>query len=146
MKEDYLISIIGTQTIEGESEKTEFTTTGTYKVDGKNKYILYKEYNNAAIKDGTLSTLNIYDDRVVSLVRDDAQDASLVIEKGKRHMCNYNTTLGALTLGVYTSKFNSTLGNNGGKLDIEYSLDLNCDISSVNKLQIEVKKIMEDNK
>lgn len=143
-KEDYIISIIGIQTINGQSEKTEFTTTGKYKNSGKNKVIEYREYDNSAVKYGSIASLNVCDGKIVTLTRDDVDEASMVLEKGKRHLCNYNTMIGSITLGVFTNKLTSSLGDDGGTLDVEYSLDLNCDISSEHKLTVNVRKKTED--
>ena len=45
MQENYLISIIGKQYVDGERGEIQLTTLGSYVTKGKNRYIIYKEYD-----------------------------------------------------------------------------------------------------
>ena len=47
-KEKYLISIIGEQIVDGETDKIEVITTGNYMIKRDHCYIGYKEYDEDA--------------------------------------------------------------------------------------------------
>ena len=44
MEENYLISILGRQTVNGEPEEIEVTTFGQYTVKNGKRFIVYREY------------------------------------------------------------------------------------------------------
>ena len=46
MQENYLISILGRQQVDGETGEVQVTTLGSYVKKGKNRYITYKEYDS----------------------------------------------------------------------------------------------------
>lgn len=145
MNENYLISIVGFQDIDGEHIKTEFTTTGSYSIKGNDKFIKYRNYTDTALSDSAMATLCVRDDSVVMLENEGLAAPNLILVKGRRNICQYNTGDTSLRLGVATNKFSNTLGIGGGSLELEYSLDVNCGISSTNKLSINVKKIGKGN-
>ncbi len=64
----------------------------------------------------------------------------LILEKGKRHLCQYDTGYGSLMVGVFTSSFESTLNEQGGSLRVRYTLDINSSLSSNNEISIIVKE------
>lgn len=145
MDEKYLISICNQQKVEGETEELTLTTRGSYvKKDGK-RYIMYREFDQETQK-GQTSTLKIDDsgeNTVVSLIRHDAATNSktnLILEQGKRHLCQYGTPFGCLTLGVFTSRIDDQLSDNGGSIAVEYTLDVNTNLSSTNAIIITVKE------
>ena len=45
MQENYLISIVGKQYVDGEKGEIQMTTLGSYVTKGKNRFIMYKEYD-----------------------------------------------------------------------------------------------------
>ena len=45
MQENYLISIVGTQEIDGETDRIELTTVGTYVHKGSSRYIVYRGFS-----------------------------------------------------------------------------------------------------
>ena len=67
----------------------------------------------------------------------------LILEKGRRHLCLYDTGFGSLTVGVYTSRLDVDLDDTGGKLEIAYTLDVDSNLSSQNLLSVEVSPVPE---
>ncbi len=139
MNEDYLISIKGKQETDGETGEVELTTVGSYIQKGNSRYILYKEYTEAKGKPGT-SILKIEGNSKVTLIRGDGDNTRLILEKGKRHLCQYDTGYGSLMIGVFTSRVHSDLGDVGGRLELSYTLDVNSSLSSRNDLFITVRE------
>ena len=72
-----------------------------------------------------------------------AADNVLILEKGRRHLCLYDTGLGSLTVGIYTSQLDVDLNESGGTLEIAYTLDVDSNLSSQNLLHVEVTPVPE---
>lgn len=144
MKEDYLISIIGRQKADGETGEVELTTVGSYVRRGDSRYILYKEYTEANGKTGT-SILKIEGNSKVTLIRGGEDSTRLILEMGKRHLCQYDTGYGNLMIGVFTSRVQSELDDMGGRVEVSYTLDVNSSLSSQNDISITVKEANNNN-
>ncbi len=141
MRGNFLISIKGTQKIDGKEEKSEIATVGDYIVKGNKKYIIYKECNNMMLDCDVTSVLELSNDKILSLSHRENSHSNLILERGKRHMCYYDTIAGSMLIGVFTKTMDVDLDENGGKLDVEYSLDFNCDINSEHKLSLNIKNL-----
>jgi uncharacterized beta-barrel protein YwiB (DUF1934 family) len=145
MEEKYLIHITNQQRVDRQKDEITLTTKGTYVMRDGKRYIMYREFDQHDEK-GQSSTLKIdYNSGapVVSLIRHDPRSgrSNLVLEEGKRHLCQYGTPYGSLTLGVFTSKIDDCLNDHGGKLELEYTLDVNSNLSSINAITITIKEI-----
>ena len=99
---------------------------------------VYKRQHNQVSQTSTLKIA----ENIVSLIRhnSDHYNTNLVLENGKRHLCQYGTPYGDITLGVFTTKLEDSLTDTGGDLMIEYLLDINTSLSSVNSITISVKE------
>ncbi|MBE6829235.1 MAG: DUF1934 domain-containing protein [Ruminococcaceae bacterium] len=140
MLENYLISIKGRQKIDNETGEVELTTLGSYVRKGNSQYIVYKEYDTENRNAAKTSVLKVDGNKKVTLMRGGADRTRLILESGKRHLCQYDTGFGNMMVGVFTSKVKSELGDLGGKLEIYYTLDINSNLSSLNELFITVKE------
>ena len=72
----------------------------------------------------------------VTLSRSGASKSQLIIERGVRHQCHYDTGYGAMTIGVSGDRIVSHLDDNGGRLEFAYSLDVNTLLASENAVYI----------
>lgn len=136
IKDDYNINIIGRQTYDGETGEISLSTTGTYAQRGGARFISYKEYDEDDPKVSHTSVLKVEPEKV-TLIRI-GSDTRLILEKDRRHICLYDTGFGTLSVGVFTSELKNALNSKGGKLKIEYTLDINSSASSKNELSVEV--------
>jgi uncharacterized beta-barrel protein YwiB (DUF1934 family) len=64
----------------------------------------------------------------------------LIVERGVRHQCHYDTGMGDIILGVLGSSIRSSLGEKGGDLEVKYSLDVNSALASENEMYVNVKE------
>ncbi|WP_444424913.1 DUF1934 domain-containing protein [Ruminococcus sp.] len=145
-KNPYMISIVGEQKVEGQDDRIEVITEGKYMM--KNGYFLinYKEYDED-LPDKFLNNLVKVENETVTISRKGPLSSQLILEKGKRHQCMYQTIAGTLSIGVFTKTLNNNLNENGGSLEVIYTLDFNSDLVSENrfKIDIEKKKEVENN-
>ena len=75
----------------------------------------------------------------VTLLRSGGDETRLVLEHGRRHLCRYDTGFGAMTVGVYTHEMKNELGDEGGRLSVRYTLDVNSALASVNEILVTVR-------
>ncbi len=139
LKEDYLIFITGTQEYEDDIGETVVDTVGSYTKKNGVRYISYKEYEDGNPTISRTAVLEIQDDKVITMTKSGSQ-TKLILEKGRRHNCLYDTGFVHLNMGVFTSDLKNELTDKGGKLKVNYTLDIDANLSSKNQLSIEVKK------
>ncbi len=140
MEKQYLIDIIGTQLIDNQEETITLTTACSYTNKNNKYYIVYDEYDDDDTSEKITSTLKVEGEQKVTLIKSGKRNARLVLEKDKRQQCLYSTEFGNLIVGVSTTSILSSLNNDGGTLDISYSLDINSGLSSINNISIKVRK------
>ena len=145
-KNPYMISIVGEQKVEGQDDRIEVITEGKYMMKHGHFLINYKEYDED-LPDKFLNNLVKVENETVTISRKGPLSSQLILEKGKRHQCMYQTIAGTLSIGVFTKTLNNNLNENGGSLEVIYTLDFNSDLVSENrfKIDIEKKKEVENN-
>lgn len=140
MQENYLISIKGRQKVDDETGEVELTTFGSYVRRGDSRFIVYKEYNSEDKSKIRTSILKVDGGNKVTLMRGGEDNTRLILESGKRHLCQYDTEFGNMMIGVFTSRVQSELDDLGGKLEVSYTLDINSSLSSQNDIFITIKE------
>ena len=145
-KNPYMISIVGEQKVEGQDDRIEVITSRLDRKKNGHFFINYKEYDED-LPDKFFNNLVKVEDETVTISRKGPLSSQLILEKGKRHQCMYQTIAGTLSIGVFTKTLNNNLNENGGSLEVIYTLDFNSDLVSENrfKIDIEKKKEVENN-
>ena len=136
--EDYDISITGKQFLDGETDEINLKTVGSYRKKGDTRYISYKEYYNGHPSLSCISVLTVEPDKVT--VAYGNSSTHLILEEGKRHLCLYDTEVGSLTLGIFTSTMENLLDSDGGSLHVEYTMDINHSLSSCHEINVDVRR------
>lgn len=123
MEEKFLITIKGTMEQDGKSDTVELMTRGSLVHKDGAYYIIYKE-TEATGYEGCTTTVKVAEDaRKVSMLRFGKVPSQLIIEKGTRHLCHYETGYGAISLSVAADVIEHELSEAGGKLNFSYTLD-----------------------
>ena len=133
-----LIKIVGKQSADGEEDVVELTTNGSLEHLGDGWKLCYHE-TEATGMEGTVTQLEITENRL-NLMRLGTHPSMLILEKNKRHHCNYHTPYGTIDLGTYTSELAYDLTDNGGEVVFEYTLGFNGGISSAHHVHITVQE------
>lgn len=140
MKENYLITIDGYMTIDGDTDNISLTTVGSYQFKNGKHYIVYKETEATGFA-GCTTTLKAWENGV-SMTRFGGEGSSnLLIEKGSINLCNYQTVAGPIMLDINGIDIINNLGDDGGELTFEYSLNAGGMLVSDNKVNVKVKEI-----
>lgn len=138
---DVLIDIKGTQSIDGEDDVVSLTTVGKMNFIGGKKYIKYDDCtssDNEAIS--CLIKIDPKDDSVI-MQRQGAFNSRMYIKRGQRHTCHYETVGGTLTMGIFGESIKDEITDNGGKLFMSYTIDVNYGMLSRNSVEINVKEV-----
>ncbi|MFT8889738.1 MAG: DUF1934 domain-containing protein [Ethanoligenens sp.] len=140
MKKDVLISITGTViSEEGTPDVIELVTAGRYyKRDGK-YYIRYLESEATGFA-GVTTTVKVEGNQSVTLTRSGPSASHLILENGKRHLCQYDTGMGQMMVGISGCQIHSALDELGGELEFRYMLDVNSNLISRNEVRISIKE------
>ena len=107
-------------------------------------YIVYKETETTGYEGCTTPVKVAEDARKVSMLRFGKQSSQLIIEKGTRHLCHYETGYGSVSLGVAADVIEQRLDENGGSLKFSYTLDSGAEsFISRNLVDITADKLPE---
>ena len=116
-------------------------TPGRYYRKNDCYYISYEETELTGLE-GTRTTLRVKPD-YVKLVRTGLYPSELVFELGKRHMSLYHTDFGDLSIVVSTNHIKNTLTDEGGDLDLTYTVEVANTPVGVNHLSLNIKNAEE---
>ena len=140
MDKSVIISIKGVQTVEdGEPEVIELVTEGKLMDYGDAGYALSYQESEITGLEGTLTTFQV-EPGCITLMRMGEFNSQMVFQLGRRHFSMYNTPYGALSIGVNTKKMHSSLGPDGGDIEIGYAIEIDHAVAGQNLFQINVRE------
>lgn len=141
LPENCMITIRGTMEQGDDNDTVELMTRGYFTHRDGNYYITYKESETTGYEGCTTTVKVAKDESKVSMTRFGPAAGQLVVEKGIRHLCHYDTGYGAMTLGVAADEIHSRLTDEGGEVEFSYTLDADQNtILSRNLVKISVKR------
>lgn len=122
MKEDYLVTIVTKQEIEGERDLLEVTTHGHLAFEGDGYTLYYTEQE----EDGTesLTRLQVEKDSLITVRREGSINTYMVIENEVRNFSHHVTPYGSFSMGVCGKEVFSRMDEKGGSLRFCYSTDI----------------------
>jgi len=138
MKE-VLITINSTQTIDGKlADGPELISVGSYECGADGYCFSYLESAITGLT-GTKTSFHVKPEEIV-LSRRGTVNAVMVFRCGEHNRFIYQTELGSFTIGLDTQKIEARLGEHGGDVEIEYSLDIERLPISRNTFKINVRE------
>ena len=138
MTQNVMISVRGDQDfVETGKDTTELVTEGTLTVTDYGFLLEYDESELTGME-GTHTAFQIRP-KSVALIRTGAFKSQMIFESGKKHYSLYNTPYGPLTLDIMTSYLRSTLSENGGDLEIHYSIEIEHQVAGDNCFKLSVR-------
>lgn len=111
---------------------SDFFIDGTLATRGQTLTLRYREPTEHGL--GDVETVLRYDGQLVALERNGKN--GLLIEAGRRHICQYRTPLGDIYIGVNGGEIKMT--REAGRLDMEidYAIDVNTSFAARNNIKI----------
>lgn len=138
MDQSYLICIDGAMEQDGEKDRIQLKTRGSFVRRGGSFFITYEESETTGYA-GCVTTVKVAEDgRRVAMLRYGRAASQLIIEKGVRHVCHYDTGVGALSLGVAADEIEHALTDEGGEVRFSYTLDSGTQELSRNLVEVTV--------
>ncbi len=140
MPNDFTISIKGLQSYAGDEEDSNIELVSEcefYKSDG----VYFCEYEESEITGlgGTKTTIEIAND-YVSLTRRGTVNSQMLFVPGRKTSSLYSMPFGELTIDIHTKELFSDIDDTGGRLKVEYIIDINNTSSGKNTFDIVISK------
>lgn len=139
MEKEVVISIKGVQKYEGTAPDTmELVTKGRLSRVGESYTLSYQESELTGLG-GTLTTIQV-DGEQVTLLRVGEFNSQMVFQEGRRHLSMYNTPYGAMAIGVHTRHLLAELNDQGGDIEVDYSIEVDHALAGRSVFHINVKE------
>ncbi len=139
MMKDVLISINSIHSYDQDDEDSlEFTTDGYYYYDGENGCLSYMESEVTGLE-GTRTSVIVMPDQVV-VDRDGTVTSRMIFREGLKNSFQFSTPFGAATLGIDTRRIRREIDDKGGRVEIDYVVDMEHAVVTRSRFQITVRQ------
>ncbi len=138
-KKDVIVEIKGYFRDDNSVDSAEVSAKGVF-MQTPNVFTLL--YDECSMQDNrvTKTMVQVWGEEKVVISRMGNAPSQLIMEKGKRHLCQYGTEYGSCLMGVSTQAIQSDLTDNGGRLYFKYMLDANASKISENEVTIQIRE------
>lgn len=137
MDKKAIISIVSNAMLDEMEDAIEVVSPGKF-IKLENGYrAVYEETEISGMK-GTTTTLTINDKEVV-LEREGTTNTKMRFNQKEPSVAMYQTPYGLLELGIYTKGLSVDMNEDGGKLEIDYSMTIAGDVSVDTNLSLKIK-------
>lgn len=137
MENNYNLKIKTTQVVEGEAFDMNFEINASYVKINDTRYISYIQIDEES-KNKLRTTIKIKSNGIITIIK--GKSEGMVLEIGKTHSCSYPTPFGNILLDVSAFKIINNLSDDGGELELQYSLIVDGNELSKNTLELTVKE------
>ena len=144
MTQEVLITLRGSQ-INGDAapETVELMTRGT--MTGRNgKFAISYVETELTGTSGVTNTFLILNPRRVVLTREGSLKSRMVFVEGVREESLYDLGFGSLLLGIFTRKIDVNLEETGGRLFIDYTVEIEQSQTSRNTYEILIEPVSQE--
>ncbi len=115
----FRISVINTQTVDGEADTITEASDGSFRLDGTKAYITYKTETGLSMIKLSGHTLTV--------TRTGGYRSRMIYELGRHTDFSYATPYGTTEMRIFTRYINHSLSNEGGEIRLDYILEANGD-------------------
>ena len=139
-KKEIILFVKGEQSYDGvEPEVTELITEGTMTIGDGGEIILEYQESELTGMDGT-NTRFIVNEDAVELTRTGMVESRMLFERGKRNSSLYETPWGTMMVDVATTRLAHRLNEQGGVMEIGFTIAVNHQVTGENRFKIRVKE------
>ena len=122
-----------------EPDSIELMTEGTLTPIGEGGILLAYQESALTGLEGTTTTFEVRGPQVI-LSRTGSVNSQMVFEEGKQHTSLYETPFGELAIDVQTSRLRHSLTEQGGLMDLRYSISVEHSVTGRNAFKIRVRR------
>ena len=138
MKQNVVLSILGRQTYLGqEPDQIELVTEGVLEDVGNSWYLSYEESDLTGMS-GVTTTFIVEPDKV-TLKRTGKLNSQMVFQEGVTHESLYQMEFGALMITVCAKRIIAQLSENGGMIDLIYSIEIEQSAAGTIDYHLEIR-------
>ena len=137
--QDVVLQIVGTQRLNGDSDKIELTTVGTLQTEPEGLVFRYTEEPEPPEQPIYVQVRIRRDQTEAEIVRTGAYGSCLTIARGQRNLCRYGTPYGDVLMGIYGKTVEVEMNDAAGQVRLGYEIDINGTLASKNQLKIDYR-------
>lgn len=140
-KNKFIISIKGLQTYEDDDKNDtdiSLLTEAEFEYNNGAYFIDYEESELTGLE-GTKTSIEI-GDNYVSLQRSGTVNTNMLFMKDRKTSSYYNTPYGDMQIDIFTDYLNIDVTPKGGKINVDYFIDINNLSTGKNNFEIEIKQ------
>lgn len=135
-KRKILLTIKGTQvSAEGETNALELVTEGVVQTEGETTRLTYQE-SEIVGTDGAMMTIEMQGG-MVRILRTGEYGANFELLEGRKCLTLYTTPFGVMEMGAYPSVVQYNFDDGGGRVELQYELDVQGQFAGKNHLNME---------
>ena len=136
----YIISIKGLQTYEDEDNDTDISllTEGALEFQDGVYFIDYEESELTGLE-GTSTCIEV-GSNYVSLQRSGTVNTNMLFMKDRKTSSYYSTPYGDMQIDIFTDNLKIDMSPKGGKINVDYFIDINNMSTGKNNFEIEIRK------
>lgn len=131
------ITFSGEHNQDGNLEKSNLKANGTLKKRGNITALEYTEPDGEM--GNSKSQIKIHSRNHIELKREGIYETVFIIEEGKTHPCLYKTPFGEMTMHISAQKVIAEIDENGGKIELYYTIKSNSQIIGENSLIMNIE-------
>lgn len=121
-----------------EPETSKVSIDGFMKKTKNGLQVIYTEHEDSGMKNTVTTISTLSDNSIVSVNRVGELNSHMVFEQSKCHTCIYDTGYFPIQLRICTKELNNNLTLQGGKINIDYSIEIVGNLAEKNKLSVSV--------
>ena len=121
-----------------EPDSIELMTEGRLSREGESYILSYQESALTGME-GATTTFEVRGPQVI-LSRTGSVNSQMVFEEGKQHTSLYETPFGELAIDIQTSRLRHSLTEQGGLMDLRYSISVDHSVTGRNAFKIRVRR------
>lgn len=122
-------------------DQTELLTKGIYRKKGNLSQIVYQDSEATGFYDCETKLTANGNDSITILRRGHKVGSDLIVQCNKKLYSKYDTPMGSICIGITGSLIDNHLNENGGSLNMKYTIDMNGSLVSENEITITVELI-----
>lgn len=132
-----LLSITGLTGTDDDGENVELITAAKYSYCNKKASVEYMESELTGMS-GTMTHIFVEPDEVL-VTRTGTVNMHMRFRRGGKHYFSYETPFGSMTMGLSTQSIKNDLDEQGGRLEVNYLMDMDSTMPTRNKFIIQIK-------
>lgn len=136
--ENAVLTILSTQTADGETDRSELNTTAVFSRKGNEVTIQYTELDDTGNAVGE-TVITVLSQNLVTIHKIGFAEAVMVLEKGKTHPVKYSTVFGNMEMLLCALDIHALFHPGGGRLQLRYLIDIGDSYSAVNTIDLRVR-------